>query len=101
MLIFTEIYSFRYRICDEFEEMSMHAGERPKETAEVVALQNYLCECKEERIVKLKDEIKKAAERVIFLLYHANFHGMQFEMINHHLKYTHRISFRTSIITCL
>lgn len=55
--------------------MSMNAGERPKETAEVVALQNYLTECKEERIVKLKDEIKKAAERVIFLLYHARLDG--------------------------
>lgn len=53
----------------------MNAGERPKETAEVVALQNYLTECKEERIVKLKDEIKKAAERVIFLLYHAQLDG--------------------------
>lgn len=53
----------------------MNAGERPKETAEVVALQNYLTECKEERIVKLKDEIKKAAERVIFLLYHAKLDG--------------------------
>lgn len=55
--------------------MSMNAGERPKETAEVVALQNYLTECKDERIVKLKDEIKKAAERVIFLLYHAHLDG--------------------------
>lgn len=55
--------------------MSMNAGERPKETAEVVALQNYLTECKDERIVKLKDEIKKAAERVIFLLYHAQLDG--------------------------
>lgn len=53
----------------------MHAGERPKETAEVVALQNYLNECKEERIVKLKDEIKKAAERVIFLLHYATLDG--------------------------
>lgn len=53
----------------------MHAGERPKETREVVALQNYLTECKEERIVKLKDDIKKAAERVIFLLYHAQLDG--------------------------
>lgn len=62
-------------ICDEFEEMSMHAGERPKETAEVVALQNYLNECKEKRIVKLKNEIKAAAERVVFLLYHATLDG--------------------------
>lgn len=53
----------------------MHAGERPKETAEVVALQNYLTECREKRIFKLKDEIKKAAERVIFLLHHATLDG--------------------------
>lgn len=65
----------KYRICDEFEEMSMHAGERPKETFGVVALQNYLNECKEERVIKLKDEIKKAAERVVFLLYHATLDG--------------------------
>lgn len=56
----------------------MHAGERPKETAEVVALQNYLNECKEERIVQLKKEIKKAAERVVFLLYHATLDGKIF-----------------------
>lgn len=68
-------FFFISSICDEFEEMSMNAGERPKKTAEVVALQNYLSECKEERIVKLKDEIKKAAERVIFLLYHAQLDG--------------------------
>lgn len=53
----------------------MHAGERPKETAEVVALQNYLAECRDERIFKLKDEIKKAAERVVFLLHHAGLDG--------------------------
>lgn len=66
-------------ICDEFEEMSMHAGERPKETAEVVALQNYLNECKEKRIVKLKNEIKTAAERVVFLLYHATLDGNHYD----------------------
>ncbi|XP_037908989.1 dynein heavy chain 3, axonemal [Hermetia illucens] len=59
------------RICDEFEEMSMKAGERPKETAEVVALQNYLTECRDERIFKLKDEIKVVAKRVSFLLRYA------------------------------
>lgn len=57
----------------------MHAGERPKETAEVVALQNYLAECRDERIFKLKDEIKKAAQRVVFLLYHAVLDGKSFE----------------------
>ena len=55
--------------------MSMHAGERPKETAEVVALQNYLNKCRDERVVKLKEDIKKAAERVVFLLYFAMLDG--------------------------
>lgn len=55
--------------------MSMHAGERPKETAEVVALQNYLNECRDEKIFKLKDDIKVAAKRVLFLLHHATLDG--------------------------
>lgn len=53
----------------------MHAGERPKETAEVVALQNYLNECRDEKIYKLKDDIKVAAKRVLFLLHHATLDG--------------------------
>ncbi|XP_035775701.1 dynein heavy chain 3, axonemal-like [Anopheles albimanus] len=59
------------RICDEFEDMSLHAGERPKETPEVVALQNYLTHCREERMYQLTSEIKQVAQRVIFLLTHA------------------------------
>ena len=55
----------------------MHAGERPKETAEVVALQNYLNLCREEKVFKLKDDIKVAAERVLFLLHHATLDGMK------------------------
>lgn len=55
--------------------MSIHAGERPSLTAEVVTLQNYLNECKEERIVKLKDKIKTTDDRVVFLLYHATLDG--------------------------
>lgn len=57
------------RLCDEFEDISLHAGERPKETPEVVALQNYLNECREERLFKLKGEIKNVvAPRLMFLL---------------------------------
>ncbi|XP_053695545.1 dynein axonemal heavy chain 3 [Sabethes cyaneus] len=59
------------RICDEFEDMSLHAGERPKETPEVVALQNYLTQCREERMYQLKTEIKQVAQRVLFLLTYA------------------------------
>lgn len=53
----------------------MKAGERPKETADVVALQNYLTECRDERIFKLKDEIKVVAKRVSFLLRYATMEG--------------------------
>lgn len=56
------------RICDEFEEMSLHAGERPKETPEVVALQQYLNLCRDERLFKLVQDIRELAKRVLFLL---------------------------------
>ncbi|ALC43064.1 CG17150 [Drosophila busckii] len=58
-------------ICEELEEMSMKAGERPEETPEVVALQNYITECREMRIFAIKDEIKNVLKRVVFLLTHA------------------------------
>ncbi|EDW73522.2 uncharacterized protein Dwil_GK16602 [Drosophila willistoni] len=57
-------------ICEELEEMSMKAGERPEETPEVVALQNYIAECREMRIFAIKDEIKNVLKRVVFLLTH-------------------------------
>ncbi|XP_055691880.1 dynein axonemal heavy chain 3 [Lutzomyia longipalpis] len=59
------------KLCDEFEEISLHAGGRPKETPEVVALQNYLNQCRDERLFVLKSEIKLVAERVMFLLHYA------------------------------
>lgn len=59
------------KLCDEFEEISLHAGERPKETPEVVALQKYLNECRDQRLFALKTEIKLVAERVLFLLHYA------------------------------
>lgn len=63
------------KLCDEFEEISLHAGERPKETPEVVALQNYLNECRDQRLFALKNEIKLVAERVLFLLHYATLDG--------------------------
>lgn len=44
------------RMCDEFEEMSINSGERPSETPEVVALQNYLVVCREEKLFRLKSK---------------------------------------------
>lgn len=66
------------KLCDEFEEISLHAGERPKETPEVVALQNYLSECRDQRLFALKNEIKLVAERVLFLLHYATLDGTYF-----------------------
>lgn len=66
-------FSISYRICDEFEEMATKAGERPKETAEVVALQNYLNTCREEKVFNLKADIREAAYRILFLLQNATF----------------------------
>lgn len=68
-------YYVQRSICDEFEEMSQHASERPKETPEVVALQNYINMCREDKIFALKQEIKQTAERVMFLLYNADVDG--------------------------
>ncbi|XP_059216601.1 dynein axonemal heavy chain 3 isoform X2 [Stomoxys calcitrans] len=67
-------------ICDALEEMSMKAGERPEETAEVVALQNYLAECRDERIFAIKDEIKIVAKRVVFLLTHTQLTSEQIHL---------------------
>lgn len=66
-------------ICDEFEEMSRHASERPKETPEVVALQNYINMCREDKIFKLKADIKQTAERTIFLIYNATLNGISLQ----------------------
>lgn len=63
------------KLCDEFEEISLNAGERPKETPEVVALQNYLNECRDEKLFSLKNDIKLVAERVMFLLHYATLDG--------------------------
>lgn len=60
------------RMCDEFEEMSINSGERPKETPEVVALQNYLVVCREDKLFRLKSEIQYVKERVMFLLTYAS-----------------------------
>jgi dynein heavy chain, axonemal len=46
------------RMCDEFEEMSINSGERPSETPEVVALQNYLIVCREDKLFRLKSEYR-------------------------------------------
>lgn len=48
----------------------MKASERPEKTPEVVALQNYLTECRDERLFMIKKQIKVVVKRVSFLLTH-------------------------------
>lgn len=48
----------------------MKASERPETTPDVVALQNYLAECREERLFVIRNEIKLVVKRVAFLLTH-------------------------------
>lgn len=60
----------------------MKAGERPEETAEVVALQNYLIQCRDEKIFKIKDEIKVVAQRVMFLLHNCTLDGEYFFLLS-------------------
>lgn len=65
------------RMCDEFEEMSINSGERPKDTLGVVTLQNYLIVCREEKLFRLKTEIQQTVkERVMFLLTYASLSRM-------------------------
>lgn len=61
--------------------MSMKVGERPEETQDVVNLQNYLTECRDEKIFAIKDELKIVYQRVEFLLTHAVMNG-EFFMYN-------------------
>jgi dynein heavy chain, axonemal len=60
------------RMCDDFEVMSIKSGDRPKETLGVVELQNYLAECREDKLFKLRNELQKVKERVMFLLTYAS-----------------------------
>lgn len=56
--------------------MSRQASERPTETPEVVALQNYINMCREDKIFKLKSDIKEQALRIMFLIFNATLDGM-------------------------
>ena len=55
-------------ICRRYDEMSDKVSEMPENTEAIVHLQEYLRECNEVTVYKLKDEIDEAANRLIFLL---------------------------------
>jgi dynein heavy chain len=51
--------------------MSNRASELPETTAELVELQSYLNECRDVTMYDLREEIRTAAENVLFLMDHA------------------------------
>lgn len=59
-------------ICDKFDEMSQRVSENTETVAELVALQNYVVECRDVTMYNLKELIRKTAENVLFLMDHAH-----------------------------
>ncbi|XP_068084555.1 dynein axonemal heavy chain 3 [Anabrus simplex] len=58
-------------ICDVFDAMSDRVSEIPETTVDLVALQNYLVECRDVTMFDLKAKIRVTAENVLFLMSYA------------------------------
>ena len=56
--------------------MSNKVYENPLTTEEMVQLGKYVTEASQETVYKMADEVKQSAERLKFLLKHANFTGL-------------------------
>lgn len=61
-----------FRICDTFDEMSQKVSVSPDTVAELVELQNYVVECRDVTMYNLREQIRKTAEYVMFLMNHAH-----------------------------
>lgn len=59
-------------ICDTFDEMSQKVSENTETVAELVALQNYVTECRDVTMYNLREQIRKTAENVLFLMDYAH-----------------------------
>lgn len=64
------MFSFN-SICDTFDEMSQNVSQSPETVAELVALQNYVIECRDVTMFNLRELIRQTAENVMFLMNHA------------------------------
>ena len=72
----TFVYDFNvFSILKAFEEMSDRAGSLPEDTASIVALSNYLKECKQYRLVDMKREITASFQRLLVLIEYAQLPG--------------------------
>lgn len=55
--------------------MSQKVGENRETVAGLVQLQNYVSECRDVTMYNLREEIRKTAEDVSFLMQHAHLPG--------------------------
>lgn len=55
--------------------MSQKVSDTPETVAELVELQNYVIECRDVTMYNLKEQIRKTAENVSFLMEHAHLTG--------------------------
>lgn len=55
--------------------MSQKVSGTPETVAELVELQNYVIECRDVTMYNLKEQIRKTAENVSFLMEHAHLTG--------------------------
>ncbi|KAH1026251.1 hypothetical protein HUJ05_010798 [Dendroctonus ponderosae] len=67
-----ENHALNRSICDMFDEMSQKVSGTPETVADLVELQNYVIECRDVTMYNLKDQIRKTAENVNFLMQHAH-----------------------------
>ncbi|KAG5895230.1 hypothetical protein JTB14_003447 [Gonioctena quinquepunctata] len=59
-------------ICDTFDDMSQKVSGSPDTVADLVALQNYVIECRDVTMYNLREQIKKTGENMTFLMDHAH-----------------------------
>ncbi|CAH1180398.1 unnamed protein product, partial [Phaedon cochleariae] len=67
-----ENHNHNRRICDTFDEMSQKVSGSPDTVADLVALQNYVVESRDVTMYNLKEQIRKTAEYVVFLMDYAH-----------------------------
>ncbi|XP_030747452.1 dynein heavy chain 3, axonemal isoform X2 [Sitophilus oryzae] len=67
-----ENHALNRKICNIFDEMSQKVSVSPDTIADLVELQNYVIECRDVTMYNLKEEIRKTAENVSFLMDHAH-----------------------------
>ncbi|GJQ73710.1 DNAH3 [Trypoxylus dichotomus] len=59
-------------ICATFDEMSSRVSDTPETVQDLVALQNYVTECRDVTMYNMKEKIRQTAENVSFLMSYAH-----------------------------